>query len=43
MSYESNQKSVIEEKTEARSFLLAENNFGAKTGVESVEGSELRS
>jgi hypothetical protein len=30
-----------EEKIEASSFLLAENNFGAKTGVASVNGSDL--
>jgi hypothetical protein len=30
-------------KNEAGSFLLAENNFGVKTGVASVNGSDFRS
>jgi len=33
----------FEEKTEACSFLLAENIFGVKTGVASVNGSDIRS
>jgi hypothetical protein len=42
ISYERNQRMKFEEKTEASSFLLAENNFGVKTGVESVRNSGLR-
>jgi len=33
----------FKEKIEVGSFLLAESNFGVKTGVASVNGSDLRS
>jgi hypothetical protein len=43
ISYKSNQGMKSEEKTEGGSFLLAEKNFGVKTDVASVIGSDLRS
>jgi hypothetical protein len=43
ISYKSNQKLKFEEKTQGGSFLLAERDFGVKTGVASVNGSEFRS
>ena len=43
ISYKINQGMKFEGKNEADSFLLAENNFGVKTEVASVNGSELRS
>lgn len=43
ISYKSTQGREFEEKMGANSFLLAENNFGAKTGVASVNDSDLRS
>jgi len=43
ISYKSNQGTKSEEKTRGGSFLLAENNFGVKTGVANVNGSDLRS
>ena len=43
ISYKSNQGMESEEKTAGGSFLLAENNFGAKTGVENNKGSGVRS
>jgi hypothetical protein len=42
-SYKSNQGMKSEEKIEGGSFLLAEKNFGVKTGVANAIGSDLRS
>jgi len=43
MSYDYNQMSDYKVRTLGRSFLLAENNFDVKTGVENGEIGGLRS